>query len=227
MFTIKDLERTLKSQANPERAIAMASYMRNKFDFYGIAAPLRHDLSKPFIKKAKASSIIDWQLLTELFSHKYREINYFGLDLLKSQSHLLTIDDFENLISLAEIRPWWDTIDNIDSIIGRLGYGNKDFERKILDLAENENFWLRRIAIGHQRKYKDKTNSKLLKIIIKTNLKIPAKDKDEKFFIDKAIGWALREYSKTNPAWVRSFLYHQANDLSGLTIREASKYVNN
>lgn len=61
--------------------------------------------------------------------------------------------------------------------------------------------------------------------IIEINLNIPAKDKDEKFFIDKAIGWALREYSKTNPAWVRSFLQDAVNDLSKLTIREASKYL--
>ena len=145
---------------------------------------------------------------------------------MKTQSQLLTIDDFDNLVDLAQIRPWWDTIDNIDSIIGALGYCNKEFEEKILDLATSDNFWLRRIAIGHQRKYKDKTDTDLLAKIIKINLQIPAKDKDEKFFIDKAIGWALREYSKTNPAWVRYFLEYKANDLSALTVREASKYLN-
>lgn len=144
---------------------------------------------------------------------------------MKAQSHLLTIGDFENLVGLAKIRPWWDTIDNIDSIIGGLGHGDKVFEEKILDLASDDNFWLRRIAIGHQRKYKDKTNPDFLAKIIEINLDISPRDKDEKFFIDKAIGWALREYSKTNPAWVRSFLTDRPKLFSSLTIREASKYL--
>lgn len=225
MFTIKEIENIYKSYADPERAKQMAAYMRNNFEFYGLPAGLRRELSKPYIKEGKKAKSIDRTLLTDLFKNKYREINYFGLDLLKAQSHLLTIGDFENLVGLAKIRPWWDTIDNIDSIIGGLGHGDKEFEEKILDLASNDNFWLRRIAIGHQRKYKDQTDPDLLAKIIKINLNIPAKDKDEKFFINKAIGWALREYSKTNPAWVRSFLTDRPKLFSSLTVREASKYL--
>lgn len=225
MFTIKEIENIYKRHKDPQRAKKMSAYMRNNFEFYGIPAPFRRELSKSYINEGKRAKSIDRTLLTDLFKNKYREINYFGLDLLKAQSHLLTIDDFYNLVGLAKIRPWWDTIDNIDSIIGGLGYGDKVFEEKILDLASNDNFWLRRIAIGHQRKYKDQTDPDLLAKIIEINLNIPVKDKDEKFFIDKAIGWALREYSKTNPAWVRSFLQEAAKDLSKLTIREASKYL--
>lgn len=225
MFTINEIENIYKSHAVPERAKKMSAYMRNKFDFYGLPAGSRRELSKPFIKEGKKAKSIDRTLLISLFKNKYREINYLGLDLLKAQSHLLTIGDFENLVDLAQIRPWWDTIDNIDSIIGGLGHGDKEFEEKILDLAKSDNFWLRRIAIGHQRKYKDQTDPDLLAKIIKINLEIPAKDKDEKFFIDKAIGWALREYSKTNPAWVGSFLDEESKALAPLTIREASKYM--
>lgn len=225
MFTIKEIENIYKSHADPERAKQMAAYMRNNFEFYGLPAGLRRELSKLYIKEGKKAKSIDWALLTDLFKNKYREINYFGLDLLKAQIHLLTIGDFENLVGLAKIRPWWDTIDNIDSIIGGLGYGDKVFEEKILDLASDDNFWLRRIAIGHQRKYKDQTDPDLLAKIIEINLNILAKDKDEKFFINKAIGWALREYSKTNPAWVRFFLTDRPKLFSSLTIREASKYL--
>lgn len=225
MFTINDIEKTFSENANPERAKKMAAYMRNQFDFYGLMAAKRRDLSKPYIKEGKKASSIDWKFLQELFSHNYREINYLGIDLLKAQSHLLTPCDFDNLVDLAKIRPWWDTIDNIDGIIGLLSNEDSDFKRKILDLSQNPNFWLRRIAIGHQRKFKEQTDTNLLAKIIKTNLKIPCTDKDEKFFIDKAIGWALREYSKTNPTWVKSFLIENKNDLSKLSTREASKYL--
>lgn len=225
MFTINDIEKTFSENANPERAKQMSAYMRNQFDFYGLMAAKRRDLSKPYIKEGKKASSIDWKFLQELFSHNYREINYLGIDLLKAQSHLLTPCDFDNLVYLAKIRPWWDTIDNIDGIIGLLSNDDSDFKRKILDLSQNPNFWLRRIAIGHQRKFKEQTDTNLLAKIIKTNLKIPCTDKDEKFFIEKAIGWALREYSKTNPSWVESFLAENKNDLSKLSTREASKYL--
>lgn len=225
MFTIKDIEKTFSENADPARAKKMAAYMRNQFDFYGLMAAKRRDLSKHYIKEGKKAETIEWKFLQELFSHNYREINYFGIDLLKTQSHLLTPCDFDKLVDLAKIRPWWDTIDNIDGIIGLLSNDDRDFERKILDLSQNPNFWLRRIAIGHQRKFKEKTDTNLLAKIIKTNLKIPCTDKDEKFFIDKAIGWALREYSKTNPTWVKSFLIENKNDLSRLSTREASKYL--
>lgn len=225
MFTINDIEKTFSENADPARAKKMAVYMRNQFDFYGLMAAKRRDLSKPYIKEGKKASSIEWKFLQEFFSHNYREINYLGIDLLKANSHLLTISDFDNLVDLAKIRPWWDTIDNIDGIIGLLSNDDSDFKRKILDLSQNPNFWLRRIAIGHQRKFKEQTDTILLAKIIKTNLKIPCTDKDEKFFIDKAIGWALREYSKTNPSWAKSFLTENKNDLSKLSTREASKYL--
>ena len=225
MTTIKDIENTFKPHSDPARAAQMATYMRNQFDFYGLMAAKRRDLSKPYIKEGKKAETIEWQFLQEFFSHNYREINYLGIDLLKANSHLLTPCDFDKLVDLAKICPWWDTIDNIDGIIGLLSNEDRDFKRKILDLSQNPNFWLRRIAIGHQRKFKEQTDTNLLAKIIKTNLKIPCTDKDEKFFIDKAIGWALREYSKTNPSWVKSFLAENKNDLSKLSTREASKYL--
>lgn len=224
MFEITEIENIFKSHSNPTRAEKMSAYMRNKFDFYGIGAGERKELSKPFLSDEKKAKSINWQLLTDLFSHNFRELNYLGMDILKNQSHLLTIADFDSLVGLAQIRPWWDTIDNIDGVIGGLS-GKEGFEEKILDLAVNDNFWLRRIAIGHQRRFKNETDTDLLSKIIRANLDIPAKDKDEKFFIDKAIGWALREYGKTNPAWVKIFLSQETNRLSRLSAREAGKYL--
>ncbi len=175
--------------------------------------------------EAKKRDKIDWDFLKSLFEDKMREINYLGLDILRVQTHLLSLSDFDRLVSLAQIRPWWDTIDVIDTIIGSLGLIDSGFEEKILELSTSDNFWLRRIAIGHQRKYKDKTRTNLLAKIIKTNIQIPTQTKDEKFFIEKSIGWALREYSKTNPSWVRDFLDENMDEMPALSRREASKYL--
>lgn len=222
---LKEIKQIFAANANPYDKKPMEAYMRNQFAFYGIRAGKRRDITKTYIKEAKKSKTIDWDFLEELFRDQKREINYLGLDILRAQEKLLILSDFDRLVKLATIRPRWDTIDVIDTIIGRLGLIENDFDKKILDLSKNDNFWLRRIAIGHQRKYKEKTKTELLSQIIKNNLEIPTQTKDEIFFINKAIGWALREYSKTNPAWVKDFLEENKTDLSALSIREASKYL--
>lgn len=222
---LREIKEIFAKNANPADKIPMEAYMRNQFEFYGIRAGKRRYISKPIIKEANKTDTIDRDFLEALFKDQKREINYLALDILKAQAHLLKISDFDRLVSLATIRPRWDTIDNIDTIIGTIGLVENDFDDKILKLSTSDNFWLRRIAIGHQRKYKEKTKTDLLAKIIKNNLQIPCEDTDEKFFIDKAIGWALREYSKTNPAWVRDFIDENKNDLASLSIREASKYL--
>jgi 3-methyladenine DNA glycosylase AlkD len=83
----------------------------------------------------------------------------------------------------------------------------------------SDNLWLRRVAINYQRKLKEKTNTELLEKIICNNLGT------KEFFINKAIGWSLREYSKVNPDWVREFLRKYESKLAKLSIREASKYL--
>ena len=83
----------------------------------------------------------------------------------------------------------------------------------------SDNLWLRRVAINYQRKLKEKTDTELLEQIICNNLGT------NEFFINKAIGWILREYSKVNPDWVRKFLQKYESRLAKLSIREASKYL--
>lgn len=224
-MSLKEIREIFAKNASPSDKKPMEAYMRNLFDFYGIRAGKRRELSKTYIREANKADKIDWDFLKSLFEDKMREINYLGLDILRVQTHLLSLSDFDRLVSLAQIRPWWDTIDVIDTIIGSLGLIDSGFEEKILELSTSDNFWLRRIAIGHQRKYKDKTRTNLLAKIIKTNIQIPTQTKDEKFFIEKSIGWALREYSKTNPSWVRDFLDENMDEMPALSRREASKYL--
>ena len=224
-MNLKEIREIFAENASPSDKKPMEAYMRNLFDFYGIRAGKRRELSKTYIREAKKADKIDWDFLKSLFEDKMREINYLGLDILRVQTHLLSLSDFDRLVSLAQIRPWWDTIDVIDTIIGSLGLIDSGFEEKILELSTSDNFWLRRIAIGHQRKYKEKTRTNLLAKIIKTNIQISSQTKDEKFFIEKSIGWALREYSKTNPSWVRDFSDENMDEMPALSRREASKYL--
>ncbi len=85
--------------------------------------------------------------------------------------------------------------------------------------STSENIWLRRASIDFQQKYKEKTDTALLEEIICNNFGT------NEFWINKAIGWSLRDYSKVNPEWVRNFLERHQDSLSALSIKEAGKYL--
>lgn len=92
-------------------------------------------------------------------------------------------------------------------------------DRLMLKWSQDSDFWVRRVAIEYQLLKKDQTNKELLRQILQNNLN------DQEFFINKAIGWALRDYSKTNPEWVNEFIEENRDGLSKLSIREGSKYL--
>ena len=116
-------------------------------------------------------------------------------------------------------KSWWDTVDILDRVVGSLVYDKPELEKIILQWSLSDNIWLRRVAIDHQLLRKEKTDVHLMEKILFNNL-----DQTE-FFINKAIGWALRDYSKTNPDWVASFIEKHKERMAELSIKEASKYL--
>lgn len=196
----------------------MAAYMRNQFLFYGIKAPERRKLYQDFLKKAKKGKEIDWKLLDQAFHAPYREFQYFALDYLERMEHFLVYEDLLRLEGYALLNPWWDTIDRFDCLMGGVRKEDPRVDQLMISYSLSDHFWLRRIAINHQRKRKEKTNLRLLQEIIENNLG------QEEFFINKAIGWALREYSKTNPKWVKKFIDDHPS-MNSLSVREGSKYL--
>jgi len=127
--------------------------------------------------------------------------------------------DFENIEKIALIKPWWDSIDSIVPVVGFLCKKYPALiEKFIMPWSEGSEKWLIRISIIFQLKYKKDTNLELLsKVILQNN-------GTKEFFINKAIGWALREYSKTDSEWVTNFV--NTNQLSNLSKREALKVIN-
>ncbi|GAB1416952.1 hypothetical protein MASR2M117_23580 [Paludibacter sp.] len=122
------------------------------------------------------------------------------------------------LLEIAIDKSWWDTIDGLDLIIGHIAYKFPEVNDILLRWSLDDNIWLRRIAIDHQLLRKEKTDTVLLETIIKNNFG------QTEFFINKAIGWSLRNYSKTNPEWVRNFIEKYRDKLAPLSIREGGKY---
>lgn len=216
-MNINTLVSTLRENSIEENIIPMEKYMKNNFKFLGMKSVERRELSKDFLRKEK--DIINWEEVFYLWELEEREFQYIALDYLKARKKLLKIDDLENLLKLAKKKPWWDTIDLLAPLVGEAIFDFKDKNKLMLDLSKDENMWLRRIAILHQLKFKEDTDEKLLEEIIKNNFG------SKEFFINKAIGWILREYSKTNKIWVRKFLDEYKDVLSPLSIREGSKIL--
>lgn len=203
--------------ANPEKAVKMAAYMKSKFNFYGIQAPERKKLYKDIISADKKNHYIDWDFLNMCYADEHREFQYLVMDYLISMQKFLAYEDVPGIFNYIKSKQWWDTIDGFDGIIGDIGLTDKRIDDLMLKWSTDDDFWLRRIAIDHQLMRKEKTNTELLAQIIISNLG------SNEFFINKAIGWSLREYSKTNPDWVRDFIEKHKDKMSNLSIREGSK----
>lgn len=154
-----------------------------------------------------------------MLGNKYREFQYVACAYLELKQDLLKADDISELRDLATSKSWWDTIDCLDSIIGSLSLRESKVNETLRAWSVDKNIWLRRIAIDHQLKRKEKTDTVLLSEVIKNNFG------ETEFFINKAIGWSLRAYSKTNPDWVREFIEENRDQMASLSIREASKYL--
>ena len=217
-MNVEELLENLKIVANPDDAVAMKAYMKNKFEFLGVKTPARRKLAKTFFKQ-QTDSVIDWNFINEAWNNPYREFQYAALDYLEIRKKLLTPSDLPRLKKLAQTKSWWDTIDFLDRLVGSIIARFPETKEIILSWSCDQDFWLRRLAIDHQLLRKEDTDTELLEKILVNNLG------QTEFFINKAIGWALRDYSKTNPDWVRDFIERHQAEMAALSIREGSKYL--
>lgn len=217
MNFINKLETAFQKESNPENAFAMAKYMRNHFSFFGIKTVERRLLFKTIWKEcqpevAENSREIAWKLFTK----KERELQYCGIEILiKQLKNNYTKDDIQLIENLIITNSWWDSVDTIaKNILGEylLEYP-LEINRVVERFSNSENMWLNRSVILFQLGYKQKTNFHLLQSECEKH-----KNSNE-FFIQKAIGWALREYAKTNPDAVKNYVNN--TNLKSLSTKEA------
>ena len=213
-----DIFQIFYDNKNEENAIMMAKYMRNKFPFLGFKRPDRDRLAKEFLKLKKKDKEIDWGFIFKSYDMPEREFHYLAIDYMDKVKDLFRPDDMENIEKLITSKSWWDTVDYINRIVGYIAMKYPEVKDNIIGKwIYSDNIWLKRVSIIFQLKYKEDTDREFLEKAILHN------SQTDEFFINKAIGWALREYSKTNKEWVRKFI--ENNSLSKLSIREGSKYL--
>ncbi|WLR54513.1 DNA alkylation repair protein [Mesobacillus subterraneus] len=205
---------------NSEEAVRLANYMRNQFEFIGLRAPQMKEVFKQHVKTYGLPAKEDLQMIiTSLWELEEREMQTSGLYLLDLMKKQFTEDDLQLLEHIITTKPWWDTIDHIAK--KHFGYYLERFpehRQQIIDRwIASDNIWLIRSCILFQLGYKERTDVAMLEDIISRNCHT------DEFFINKAIGWALREYAKQNPEKVLEIT--DKLPLSNLSRREALKHI--
>ena len=214
-----DIKKRFEEKEDKENAAQMAKYMRNQFVFYGLPTPKRKAVYKDFLKEEKKSGQIDWAFLDRCYEDEHREFQYLVCDYLTVMDNFLAYDDIPRIKAYIKCKSWWDTTDSLDRVIGQIGLRDSRVDALMLEWSLDDDFWVRRVAIDHQLCRKEKTNTELLEKILVNNFG------SDEFFMNTAIGWSLRDYSKTNPEWVRAFVEKHADRMSKLSVKEAGKYI--
>jgi 3-methyladenine DNA glycosylase AlkD len=222
MKPIKEVQEIIdvyRAYINEERAKRMSAYMKNLFPFAGIPSPLRKSLSKEFLKHKFTDEAEIRSAVKQLWDLPEREFQYLAIELMSRKKKYWTEEWLGLIENLILSKSWWDTVDGLAASIAGIYFlkfpGKK--KQSINQWIASENMWLNRTAIIFQLKYKKDVDQHLLtESILRHN-------NSGEFFHQKAIGWALRQYSKFNPEWVARFL--KEHQLKPLSIREASKYL--
>jgi 3-methyladenine DNA glycosylase AlkD len=219
---ILPLAEQLEDLAEPERAVGAKAYMKNKFEFFGMPMAVRRTACKQYMKEHPLKTIGELEeIVKELWTLEQREFQYFGVELMGFHKKLWekkTIELFEHCIVN---KSWWDTVDFISSECNAKYF--QLFPRQIVPVTKrwnhSKNIWLQRSSLLFQKSYKKDLNTTLLSEYI-LNL---ASSKE--FFVQKAIGWVLREFARTAPEWVKEFV--ATHPLPNLSKREAMKHLGN
>lgn len=212
----------MRTVADHAKAPQMERYMKNQFPFLGISSPQKINIYQRFVLEVYSppteGELIRW--VDELWKQDYREYQYHAILTLEKNSKLIQSPDGAAFVaSLVLRKSWWDSVDMLASKILGKYYQSRVEELKLIipSWISHESLWMNRTAILVQLKYKEETDIDLLEAAITPHLQ------SNEFFHQKAIGWSLREYGKTNPSWVRSFV--QRHELKPLSRREALKHL--
>jgi 3-methyladenine DNA glycosylase AlkD len=223
---LKTLQSEFEIHSNPKIAAQQKAYMRNQFEYFGIKTPQRREIQKPFLSKEflpKKSELTE--IVKILWQKPQRDYQHFAQELVFKYKKELEKKDIELFEFMIMNKSWWDTIDFIAPKLVNQYFKAFPEERDIYirKWLDSENIWLQRSAILFQLKDKEKIDTHLLTSIIQSLISSETASKE--FFINKAIGWILREYSRTNPNWVIDFVEKNESQLSNLSKREALRLV--
>jgi 3-methyladenine DNA glycosylase AlkD len=209
-----------QQNGDPERAQGQMRYMRHKFEYYGLKAAEWMALSREIMQEKGVPEGEDLKTLAWLcFNDEYREVNYFALEMVQKSIKKQPEDFIHFLEEMITTKSWWDTVDWLVKFVAA---HFKKYPHLVLPVTErwmaSGNIWLQRVCLIFQLSAREKTDFELMKKYI---LQVA---RSKEFFLQKGAGWALRQYSKTNPAGVVDFIENNPQ-LAPLTKREGLKWL--
>ncbi|UOX90117.1 DNA alkylation repair protein [Amycolatopsis sp. FBCC-B4732] len=221
---VKALRTGLAELADPAKAPAMQAYMKSAMPFRGVAKPQRSVLIKRVLadhilpdRVTYSATVLELWRTAEFREERYAAIDLSGYRAYRGWQDAELVPMYEEMIVSGA---WWDHVDEL--AIRRIGpilrADRPRLTPVLLRWAADPDLWRRRTAIICQVGAKEETDTDLLTRAIEPAIAEP------EFFLRKGIGWALREYAKTAPDWVRSFVDDHPG-LSGLSRREALKHI--
>ncbi len=217
----RQIKALFSAHADPKQAAPMKRYMRDQFEYLGLKGPKLGELLRQHITEHGLPDLADLDgILRDLWALPQREYQYAATSILSRCENRLPAGFIRTLEYLLVTKPWWDTVDTIAT--GTVGVHFKRYPkvkaRYLAKWRKSKNFWLRRACILFQLNYKTETDFTLMQEIIRENLG------SKEFFINKAIGWALRQYTRVDPQGVRRFVAE--TPLNPLSAREALAWLN-
>lgn len=212
----------LRGAAQPELARPMQAYMKSATPFLGVRVPMMRTLTRAEAKLRPFTSSADLiDTVLRLWREAgYREERYAAIALLDTPAARRLRDPavLQTLRELIVTGAWWDYVDELAHRVGDLLLSwPAEVRPALLTWTRSDDRWLRRASIICQLGMRDRADVELLTTAIESAMG------DSDFFLRKAIGWALRDYARTDPAWVRSFA--ETHELSPLSRREALKHL--
>ncbi|WP_229075331.1 DNA alkylation repair protein [Actinoplanes sp. DH11] len=211
----------LEAARDRERAAGMEAYMRDLFPFFGLPAPARRarartaltGLPRPSADDLRAVALACWE-------RDEREFQQFACDYLVAHAAVPGPEFLDTVARLITTKSWWDSVDPLATrVVGGLVRRHPALAGRMDEWSRHTDMWLVRTAVLHQLHYGSATDTDRLFGYCAAQAGHPD------FFVRKAIGWALRQYARTDPGAVRVFLAEHAGDLSPLSVREASKHL--
>lgn len=217
---IRTLESEFKANQNTHVGLKQKAYLRHQFEFFGLTTTERRALQAPFLAKAHLPSKQERDYIIQaLWLKPERDYQLFAQELMFKYIKQFEEKDIELLEYMVSHKSWWDTVDFIayklmGAYFKRFPEQRKPYVEKWL---KSDHIWLQRSAILFQLKYKHDLDTDLLSFVINNLLG------SNEFFINKAIGWVLRDYSRVNPDWVQNFA--DKTELSALSRKEALRLM--
>jgi 3-methyladenine DNA glycosylase AlkD len=217
---LEPLAESFKRNSDTTKASYMKKYMKGQYEYFGIASPERREIKWEFLQQYGLPETTQLKAIThECWELPQREFQYFIMEVLERLAKKAEPERIDLYEFLLRNKSWWDTVDFISAVL--VGIHFQKYPEQIGPYTEkwmnSGNKWLQRASLLFQLKYKKKTDLKLMTGYIQRL------QGSKEFFIDKAIGWVLREYSKTDGEWVVSYV--NQNTLAPLSSREALKWI--